>query len=148
MRAILISTLALLLQGCWFVFIPGSVVSAVTDGISGNKGQNCVAESVKVGDSIRAPDGRVGKVQALEGFSSRCQTATPVRAVVTFDSIATAQVERGNMCVSDNSTVGTKISLPGGRTGTVREYIGYPKAANSPQLFELSCRSTHRNSSG
>ena len=85
MRTIAILLLTLSLQGCWFVFIPGGLIQAAADGLSGNSGRHCVTESAAVGQSTRFPDGRVGTIRKLEGFSSRCGNATPVRAVVTFD---------------------------------------------------------------
>lgn len=82
----LLVSLVLSLSGCWFVFIPGSMVSSMGDALSGNTGQYCVGESAAVGSMVKMPDGRIGAVQKLEGASSRCSnTALPIRAVVTFD---------------------------------------------------------------
>lgn len=71
----------LLLQGCWFVFIPGSLVQAAADGITGAEGNHCVNERAKVGDYINLTDGTRWKVESLSGTSTRCQhPAHPIRA--------------------------------------------------------------------
>lgn len=71
----------LLLQGCFFVWIPGNVVGAVTDTLTGAEGQHCVAETSKVGDLIRLPNGTTWKVDSLSGTSYRCsQPGMPLRA--------------------------------------------------------------------
>lgn len=66
LRYVIIVAAALTLQGCWFVFIPGSLISGAADAMSGNQGQNCVGETARVGDRIRLNDGRIGTVQKLE----------------------------------------------------------------------------------
>jgi hypothetical protein len=72
--------LVLPLSGC-FVFIPGSVVSGVSDAITGSKGEHCVSRAAKVGDLIRTPDGRVFRVESLSGTSVRCtDSSLPIRA--------------------------------------------------------------------
>jgi hypothetical protein len=69
------------LQGCWFIFIPGSVVGAITDGISGAKGEHCVGNSVKVGDKVKKSDGTVLTIKSLSGTSTRCKESDkPIRA--------------------------------------------------------------------
>lgn len=74
-----------LLSGCWFIFIPGSVISAVSDSITGAKGENCVSNQAKVGDRIRMPNGAVGVVKSLSGTSVRCsQLELPIRAELEF----------------------------------------------------------------
>lgn len=74
----------LLLQGCWFVFIPGSLIEAAADGITGAEGQHCVNSEAKVGDTIKLTDGTNWKVLSLSGTSNRCRNpAHPVRAKLT-----------------------------------------------------------------
>lgn len=71
------------LAGCWFVFIPGSLVQKVSDGITGAEGEHCVARHVKVGDRLTTPSGKVGTVQSLSGTSSRCgDPDRPIRAAI------------------------------------------------------------------
>ena len=71
------------LSGCFFIFIPGSVVSAVSDSITGDEGSHCVSESTKVGDVITMAYGGKGRIQSLSGKSIRCTNpATPVRALI------------------------------------------------------------------
>lgn len=73
--------LALPLSGCFVAYIPGSMVSALSDGITGQHGQFCVASNTKTGDIIRKPDGTQGTVQSLSGHSTRCKDLMrPVRA--------------------------------------------------------------------
>jgi hypothetical protein len=70
----------LLLQGCFFVWIPGSVVNAVADGLSGAEGAHCVSSTAKVGDQITV-NGTTWRVVSLSGTSTRCREAIyPIRA--------------------------------------------------------------------
>jgi hypothetical protein len=75
MRYIVIAAAALALQGCWAVFIPGSMLES---------GSYCVGPNAKVGDKIHFADGRRGTVKATYSTSSRCQPETPVKADVDF----------------------------------------------------------------
>lgn len=85
-RLAIVATSAALLSGCWFVFIPGSVVGAVTDSITGAEGQNCVGANVKVGDRIRTPGGGRATVKSLSGTSIRCTNPEhPIRALLVYD---------------------------------------------------------------
>lgn len=71
----------LLLQGCWFVFIPGSLIDAAADGISGAEGHHCVSAGAAVGDHIRLTDGTPWRVESLSGTSYRCKHPDhPIRA--------------------------------------------------------------------
>lgn len=71
----------LLLQGCWFVFIPGSLIQAASDGLSGAEGSHCVHERAQVGDFLQLTDGTRWKVESLSGTSTRCaHPAYPIRA--------------------------------------------------------------------
>ena len=73
----------LFLQGCFFFFIPGSVVGKVSDAFTGAEGSNCVSTSIKVGDGVRLQDGRTGTVKSLSGESRLCKNPTqPIRALV------------------------------------------------------------------
>lgn len=86
MRKILMVTAVVLpLQGCFFVaVVPGSVQDGIHDMATGEQGNRCVSEAVKVGDPVKMPDGKIGKVTAIDGKSSRCtDTDKPIRATVT-----------------------------------------------------------------
>lgn len=75
-----------LLSGCWFIFIPGSVIGAVSDGITGAKGESCVGNGAKVGDRVRTPGGGAATVKSLSGTSMRCSNpALPIRAELVYD---------------------------------------------------------------
>jgi len=75
-----------LVSGCWFVYIPGTVVQSVSDGITGSFGNACVSPSAKMGEKVRTPTGGTATITAISGPSSRCQNAaTPIRAEVTYD---------------------------------------------------------------
>lgn len=75
----------LALQGC--VVVPGPVVGAASDAITGEEGKHCVPSIAKIGDHVRSPDGRIGVITKLETTSTRCagDPAHPVRAVLTFE---------------------------------------------------------------
>lgn len=80
------TAILLALSGCWFVFIPGSVTSAVSDSITGAEGNHCVGANAKVGDMIRLPGGGKARVKSLSGTSIRCQKPElPIRAMLVFD---------------------------------------------------------------
>lgn len=79
------------LQGCLFIYLPGSVTSAISDSITGAEGQNCVGANAKVGDRVRTPGGGWATVKSLSGTSMRCTNPElPIRALLAFDSITTA----------------------------------------------------------
>jgi hypothetical protein len=88
MRLAKIATVVVLcvnLSGCFFIFIPGSLIRKVGDTLTGAEGDHCVSRSAKVGDQVRFPDGRTGTVQSLSGTSTYCSdTAIPIRAAVAF----------------------------------------------------------------
>ena len=78
-----ILALTLSLQGCFFVYIPGSVINGISDGMTGAEGSNCVGSNAKVGDRIRLPDGSTGVVKSLSGTSTRCTDPNlPIRALL------------------------------------------------------------------
>lgn len=83
MRFATISALALCTQlaGCWFVFIPGSLLQKASDGITGAEGDHCVAATAKVGDRMGLPNGGMGEIKSLSGTSVRCTDPNkPIRA--------------------------------------------------------------------
>lgn len=76
-----------LLQGCLFLYIPGSAVSAISDTFTGAEGNNCVGANAKVGDRISVPGMKTATVKTLSGTSVRCtDPAMPIRALLAFDS--------------------------------------------------------------
>ena len=84
-RLFMAALLPLALSGCWFVFIPGSVTSAISDSITGDKGEHCVSRGAAVGDTVRMPGGGRATVVSLSGESIRCQTPEmPIRAELAF----------------------------------------------------------------
>ena len=86
MKTILIALLCTQLSGCWFVYIPGSAIDAIADGLSGASGNACVGSSATVGGKVRNSNtGASGTVTAISGPSSRCREATPIRATVAYE---------------------------------------------------------------
>lgn len=85
MRTVLLLLCTTQLAGCWFVFIPGSMISGIADSLGGYEGRHCIGESAKVGDRIKFTNGSTGVVKKLEGPSSRCQGQWPIRALVHLD---------------------------------------------------------------
>lgn len=71
------------LTGC-FIFIPGSVVGAVTDTITGDRGEHCVPRGTVVGQRINLGFNRVGVVEYVgKTPSSRCRDSMmPMRAAL------------------------------------------------------------------
>ena len=69
------------LGGCFFVFIPGSLIQKASDGITGAEGEHCVVRLAKVGDKVLMPGGTQGEIKSLSGESSRCRDPErPIRA--------------------------------------------------------------------
>jgi hypothetical protein len=82
-KIFLIATASLSLQGCWAVFIPGSVISAVADSVTGAEGTHCVAANAQVGGKIKLSDGSLWTVKSLSGTSTRCTNSDlPIRAML------------------------------------------------------------------
>ena len=79
MRIALAALLCTQLSGCWFVFLP---VGAIADAATGAKGDHCVSQAAKVGDTVNI-DGKVFVVKSLSGSSSRCNATYPIRAELT-----------------------------------------------------------------
>lgn len=74
------------LQGCWFIFVPGSMIGAVSDSLTGSEGQNCVPANARVGDRVRTPGGGRATIKSLSGTSMGCQQPErPIRAMLVFD---------------------------------------------------------------
>lgn len=89
-KRFLLIALTLSLQGCWFVFIPGGVISAVSDSITGAEGSHCVGANAKVGDTQRLPGGSIGTIKSLSGTSVRCTNPElPIRALLAFSDDTT-----------------------------------------------------------
>lgn len=81
-RLACVIALPLALQGCWFVFIPGSVTAAVSDKLTGSEGENCVTSTTRVGDRVTWK-GQTMLVKSLSGTSSRCSDPNlPIRALL------------------------------------------------------------------
>ena len=73
------------LGGCFFIFIPGSLIQKVSDGITGADGEHCVSRAATVGSTINLPDGRTGVVKSLSGTSTRCtHPDMPIRAALAI----------------------------------------------------------------
>ena len=71
------------LSGCFFIWIPGSVIDKGADLVTGARGDHCVNKFTKVGDNIPLVDGTRGTVKSLSGTSGRCKTDRfPIRAEV------------------------------------------------------------------
>lgn len=86
MRHVVIAAVAApMLSGCFFVWIPGSLIQKVSDGITGSEGEHCVSRSAQVGDRISLPDGKVATVKSLSGTSVRCtKPEMPIRAALAI----------------------------------------------------------------
>ncbi|MFZ6876554.1 hypothetical protein ACO0LF_31340 [Undibacterium sp. Di27W] len=83
---VLLSCLSL--QGC-LVIIPGAVVGAASDAITGAEGIHCVAEGSVVGGKIKVADGDIRTIKSLSGTSTRCQDSKyPIRALLVSDTPA------------------------------------------------------------
>jgi hypothetical protein len=83
-RSIIVIVAAVLsLQGCLFIYLPGTTVAAVSDAFTGAKGENCVSEAAKVGDTVTFPNGATGTIKSISGNSTRCTNSDrPIRAEV------------------------------------------------------------------
>jgi hypothetical protein len=73
------------LSGC-FIFIPGSVVGAVTDAVTGDRGEHCVPRGTQVGHRINLGFNRIGVVEYVSSTpSSRCRDPLmPMRAALAL----------------------------------------------------------------
>ena len=90
MRYLFVLLMIPLLSGCWFIYIPGSVTSSITDSITGAEGSHCVSERTRVGDKFRiaGPTGHATwVVKSLSGTSVRCtDPLRPVRALIVEEA--------------------------------------------------------------
>lgn len=118
-RVLIIMTAILPLQGCFFVFIPGSVISGISDSVTGAEGTHCVGANAKVGDTIRLPgDGRA-TVKSLSGTSVRCTNPEmPIRALLEFPDSNSARASSRSVAQSSTNpnpaNVKASLSLPDG----------------------------------
>ena len=78
-RVMMAGALCVTLQGCWFVYIPGSLIDKVT----GNAGNLCVSETVKVGDRITMGNGTTRIIETISGVSYRCNADTRLPILAT-----------------------------------------------------------------
>ena len=85
LRLIFLAVLTMSLTGCWFVYVPGSAMEAISDGVTGSFGNACVGSNAKEGGKVRTPGGGTATVDKISGPSSRCKEPTPIRAAVTYD---------------------------------------------------------------
>lgn len=87
-RAITALATTTMLQGCFMVIvpIPGPVVGAISDTVTGQFGAWCINRTYQPGAHIRTPDGALGTVKAISGPSSRCpDPEKPIRAEIAAD---------------------------------------------------------------
>ena len=125
----ILTLLPFVLQGCFFAFIPGSVVSSISDSITGAEGSNCVASTTQVGDNIRLPGGSTGAIKSLSGTSSRCTDSRyPIRALlVGADGVAPTKPVP--------VTSDLRIDLP---IGWERKPLTDPLIANGAVMYALN----------
>jgi hypothetical protein len=94
--ACLLAALPFSTHAAFFFFLPGSVAGKIADVLTGAEGENCVADSKKVGDLIVSPTGNTATVISLSGTSARCQRPEfPIRARLkyNFSFTSTAGIE-------------------------------------------------------
>lgn len=84
-KLIAVLALSMQLSGCFFVFIPGSVIAKVGDVLTGSEGDHCVGTETRVGDQMPMPKGFANAtVLSLSGASTRCTNPLrPIRAKLT-----------------------------------------------------------------
>lgn len=82
-RSLIVVLSSCMLGGCFFFYIPGGVIDALGDGLSGSFGNACVGVGVGVGDRV-AVNGRTGTVERISGASGRCFEPTPILAQVAY----------------------------------------------------------------
>jgi hypothetical protein len=103
------------MQGCWFIFIPGSVVGAVSDTVTGSEGSHCVGANAKVGDTVRLPGGGRGTIKSLSGTSIRCTNPEqPIRALLAFsDDNTVSRKPNSSVMASGSGIPSTKTATSG-----------------------------------
>jgi len=117
------------LQGCFFFYVPGSVTGSVSDAVTGDEGENCVAGAAKVGDLVTTADGKPLTIKSLSGKSSRCTDPnSPIRALLvsaaaqsklklnlspgwTAYQLSNEQTKRGFVARAGNSDLGAELFL-------------------------------------
>lgn len=87
--AIVLSVLGITLSSSAYAgflfFIPGSATRALSDAVTGAKGNICVKDGTQVGQIITSPNGNTATVLSISGTSSICQNpALPIRAELQF----------------------------------------------------------------
>lgn len=91
-KLVVLVSLAVFLQGCWFIYIPGSAMRAIGDTFTGAEGSNCVREGTKVGDTVRDAGGRASTVKSLSGTSQYCKNPMlPIRALLVLSDNSALQ---------------------------------------------------------
>ncbi len=73
------------IANAFFIFIPGSLIRAVGDSITGAKGNICVKEGSKAGDILDSPAGNTATITSVSGTSAMCKDpALPIRAELEY----------------------------------------------------------------
>jgi hypothetical protein len=133
----ILAAVALSLQGC-LVFIPGKVVGAISDGMTGAEGESCVSQNAKVGDKIRMPYNGIGVVKSLSGTSIRCTNSEmPIRALVVVDETWGKNGKYGDVysvCLPVTAKVGDKVDISAGMAGSVKSIYGASPGCPKPEL--------------
>ena len=81
MRLVLAMLMCTQLSGCWFVFIPASLMQKASDIVTRSEGEHCVSRETAVGQTIKLDTGQSMVVRSLSGTSSICQRPEyPIRA--------------------------------------------------------------------
>lgn len=115
-RAAFVGAAASLLQGCWFIFIPGPVIDAAADVVTGDEGDHCVSSASQVGDSIQLPDGQTYIVQSISGRSwRRCKNKLhPVRAFLVPPNLykPPTQIDTASKSELDNPSIARDSQPP------------------------------------
>ncbi len=78
----LLTFLGVPIANAWFIFIPGSVTSAISDAITGDRGEHCVTRGAQVGDVVSDVAGGRWRVESVSGESIRCGSDKPIRAML------------------------------------------------------------------
>lgn len=74
-----------------FIFIPGGLAQTLVDAATSSEGNNCVASTAKVGDTISIGSNRL-TVKSLSGTSYRCTNPSfPIRALLVPIAQATSE---------------------------------------------------------
>jgi hypothetical protein len=140
MKLIAICALALFLQGCFFVYVPGPVVDSVVDRIDGVEGDNCVGAGAKVGDRVRTSDGRELTVASLSGTSPRCQQPNlPIRARLVVPPViktARAKLTPSNQTASADGPLVGAFTFNGSGNGTIATQLANG-GLSSPGVAEM-----------